>query len=534
MKKRIDYLSAVRNDIPSSIVVFLVALPLCLGIAMGSQAPLFSGIIAGIIGGIAVGIMSGSHLSVSGPAAGLTTIVAAAIGKLQVYEAFLLAVFLSGCFQLLFGFLKAGVIGDYVPGSVIKGMLSAIGIILILKQFPHLIGYDKDFEGDIGFQQADRENTLSEIIHSFQFITPAALIIGTLGLAFQTFWESFIAGKKGMIKLIPSPLVVVLIGIGINEFFKANFPAYAIGSEHMVAIPVAGSVNDFLSFFHFPDWTYITNPDIWVTALTIALVASLETLLSIEAVDELDPYKRVTPTNRELMAQGTGNMLSGLIGGLPMTSVIVRSSANVNAGAKTKMSAVYHGALLLLSVAFLPSLLNMIPKSALAAVLIFTGYKLAKPSLIRAIYKKGLDQFIPFVITILAILFSDLLTGVLIGIGTGLLFVLKSNFHSTVFLTTDDNKYLFRLRKDISFLNKPIIKRKLEEVPENALVLIDLSKADFIDKDVVEVIEDFAKHAHLKGIRVELKLGALSNPGFNLPAAEKDNGGYIPLGPAIS
>ena len=531
MKKTYEYFTAMRNDAPASIVVFLVALPLCLGIALGSQAPLFSGIIAGIIGGIVIGLLSGSQLSVSGPAAGLTTIVAAAILKLQVFETFLLAVFLAGVFQLVFGLIKAGIIGDYVPGSVIKGMLAAIGIILILKQFPHLIGYDKDFEGDINFTQPDQQNTFSEILLAFKAITPLAAVIGVVGILFQIFWEKITQKRKGFIKLIPAPLLVVLIGVALNELVQLNMPAFTITSEHMVEIPVATSITEFFSFFRFPDWSQLNNTDVWLTALTIALVASLETLLSIEAVDELDPYKRVSPTNRELLAQGSGNILSGLLGGLPMTSVIVRSSANVNAGARTKMSAVYHGLLLLLSVAFLPQLLNMIPKSALAAILIFTGYKLAKPSLIRSIYEKGWNQFIPFIITIVAILFTDLLTGVLIGIGVGMFFIVRSNFKSAVFVINDDDKYLFRLRKDVSFLNKPIIKSKLEKVPDNAIVLIDTSRADYIDKDVIEVIEDFALHAPLKGIKVELKRSLLRDQGFTMVFGPSNTAGYAELTP---
>lgn len=520
------YIKSLKNDVPASLVVFLVALPLCLGIAMGSQAPLFSGIITGVIGGIVVGLLSGSSLSVSGPAAGLTTIVAAAILKLPAFEAFLMAVVLCGIFQLVLGFIKAGVIGDYVPGSVIKGMLAAIGIILVLKQLPHLVGYDRDFEGDYKFMQNNQENTFSSIINALGFLSPVAVLIGFLGIGFQVYWEKFTLGKQGFIKLIPAPLIVVLLGIGINEWFRSSQPPYMLTGEYLVEIPVAGSFFEFVSFFRFPDWTQLWNKEVWITAITLSLVASLETLLSIEAVDELDPYKRVTPTDRELKAQGVGNILSGLLGGLPMTSVIVRSSANVNAGAKTKMSAVYHGILLLVSVALFPEWLNRIPKSALAAVLIFTGFKLAKPNLFRLYFKKGWDQFLPFGITIVAILFTDLLTGVLIGITAGLFFVFRSNFKSSVFVINDNNKYLFRLRKDVSFLNKPILKRKLEEVPENAFVLIDAGRADFIDRDVIEIIEDFMIHAHLKNITVELKKSQMKNQGFTLPLIEASGAGY--------
>ncbi len=527
-----SYLRSLKNDIPAALVVFLVALPLCLGIALGSQAPLFSGIIAGIVGGIVIGTLSGSQLSVSGPAAGLTTIVAAAILKLPAFEAFLLAVVLCGVFQIILGFIKAGVIGDYVPGSVIKGMLAAIGLILILKQFPHLIGYDKDFEGDESFLQNDSDNTFSSLSHALGFLSPLAVLIGVLSLAFQFFWESFSTGKKGFIKLIPAPLVVVLLGVGLNEFFKSRGSAYSIDPEHMVNIPIAASTVEFLSFFRFPDWSQLANKQVWITGGTLALVASLETLLSLEAVDDLDPYQRVSPTNRELKAQGVGNIVSGLLGGLPVTSVIVRSSANVNAGARTKQSAIIHGVFLLLSVALIPGLLNLIPKSALAAILIYTGYKLAKPELFRKYIKKGWDQFLPFAITVLAILLTDLLIGVLIGIVVGLFFVIRSNFRSSVFVVNDRNNFLFRLRKDVSFLNKPIIKYKLEEVPENAFVLIDASRADFIDKDVVEVIEDFIQHAHLKNITVELKRSLLKNQGFNLSYTQNNGSGYSRFDPA--
>ena len=514
MRRTVFYIKNMRTDFPSSVVVFLVALPLCLGIALASNAPLFSGIIAGIIGGIVIGLLSGSQLSVSGPAAGLTAIVAAAILKLPTFETFLISVVICGLLQIALGFLKAGIIGDYVPNSVIKGMLAAIGLILILKQLPHLIGYDTNFEGDETFKQLNNENTFSGIINGLNYITPVAVLIGVASLLFQIFWEKYTTQKKGFIKLLPAPLIVVFIGVGINEIFKHYGTAYAIGSEHMVKLPVASSASEFFSFFTWPDFSQIFNSEVWIAGLTLALVASLETLLSIEAIDDLDPYQRVTNKERELKAQGIGNMISGLIGGLPITSVIVRSSANVNAGAKTKMSAVYHGVLLLLCVAFIPGILNLIPKSALAAVLIYTGYKLAKPTLFKAYYKKGWDQFLPFVITIAAILMTDLLKGVLIGIGVGLFFVLRSNFKTAVFIVNDRNRYLFRLRKDVSFMNKPFIKNKLEEVPEDSSVLIDASRADFIDKDIIEVIEDFTKHAPLKNIRVEIKRSIHKEQGF--------------------
>lgn len=523
-----EYFTSLPNDLAASVVVFLVALPLCLGVAQASQVPpdkLISGLIAGFTGGIIVGLASRSHLSVSGPAAGLTAIVGGALGKLPSFEVFLAAVVLAGVLQIIFGFLKAGVVGDYVPSSVIKGMLAAIGLILILNQVPHLLGDDTHFESDEGVPQ-NKGNIFSNFFYSFGNINTSAFIIGGSCLAFHFIWEKIVSGKKGFIKFIPAPLLVVVIGVSLNYFFQNN--GTALKGEHLVSIPVANSTSEFFSFFTSPDWSHLFTKEALTVAVTLALVASLESLLSIEAIDDLDPLQRVTPTNRELKAQGLGNIVSGLLGGLPVTSVIVRSSANVNAGAKTKMSTIYHGLLLLLCVAFIPVILNMIPKAALAAVLIFTGYKLAKPSLFISFYKRGWDQFIPFVITIAAILATDLLKGVIIGIFVGLFFVLRSNFRTAVFVVNDELRYLIRLRKDVSFLNKPIIKKKLEEVPENSFVLIDAGRADFIDKDIVEVIEDFIIHAHLKNITVELKKSMYKEQGFNTNLfPPQSNGRYV-------
>jgi MFS superfamily sulfate permease-like transporter len=472
---------------------------------LGSGAPLFSGIIAGMVGGIVIGFLSGSQLSVSGPAAGLTAIVFAAIVKLQVYEAFLLAVVIAGFIQVLLGFLKAGIIGDYIPNSVIKGMLAAIGLILILKQLPHFFGYDKNYAGDESFSQGDSENTFTGIFHSLNAVSPAATIIAFVSMLILILWETKAFKSKKILTLVPGPLVVVLLAVFLNIVFSAYKPGFELGSKHLVSLPIAETPAMFISFFTFPDISFIGNPQVWISGLTLAIVASLETLLGIEAVDKLDPLKRVTPTNRELKAQGVGNIVSGLIGGLPLTSVIVRSSANVMSGAKTKTSTITHGLLLLLSVFFIPKILNLIPLAALAAILIFTGYKLAKVGLFKDFYRRGIDQFIPFVVTIVAILLSDLLIGILIGILVGLFFMVRSNFKSSVFVVNDTNRYLVRLRKDVSFLNKPIVKQKLEEVPENSYVIIDVTRADFIDKDIIEEINNFLKHAHLKNIKVEIK-----------------------------
>ncbi|WP_114792861.1 SulP family inorganic anion transporter [Niabella yanshanensis] len=515
------YIKSLGSDLPSSIVVFLVALPLCLGVALASNAPLFSGIIAGVCGGIVVGLISRSHLSVSGPAAGLTAIVAAAITSLASFEAFLVVVVLAGVIQLVLGFCKAGIIGDYVPNSVIKGMLAAIGLILILNQVPHLLGDDSSFELDENTPV--KGNIFVNFFTAFANINTSAIVIGGVCLAFYFAWEAWVANKKGFIRLVPAPLLIVFLGVGINYLFSSTQALPVLEGGHLVAIPVASSANEFLSFFTMPDWNFITDSKVWTLAVTVALVASLESLLCIEAVDDLDPYQRVTPTNRELKAQGIGNIVSGLIGGIPVTSVIVRSSANVNAGAKTKMSTIFHGIFLLLLVAFIPTILNLIPKAALAAILIFTGYKLAKPSLFKAFYKKGWDVFLPFIITITAILATDLLKGVILGIIVGLFFSFRSNFRKAVFVVNDNTRFLFRLRKDVSFLNKAIIKRKLEEVPENAHVIIDTKRADYIDRDVVETIEDFTLHAPLKNIKVDLYTSGFVDHGFSYKVLANNN-----------
>lgn len=503
----------LKSDATAAIVVFLVALPLCLGIALGSHAPLFSGIIGGIVGGIVIGWLSGSHLSVSGPAAGLTVIVASAIDSLPSFEIFLVAVVLGGFFQILFGIFKAGIIGDFIPNSVIKGMLAAIGLLLILKQFPHLLGYDTNIIGDESFQQLDHENTLSSLLNAVRQYHATATIIGIFSLFLLFLWEMPLIKKLPSVSRLPAPLVLVIIGSVANYVIKAYIPTWALDKHHLVDIPIADGPLGLIDFLRFPDFnTGIINMDVWVTAVTIAIIASLETLLSIEAIDKLDPLRRVTPTNRELIAQGVGNISSGLIGGLPLTSVIVRSSANLQAGATTKLSAMLHGAFLLICVALAPTLLNTIPLSTLAAVLIFTGYKLAKVKIFREFYHKGWDQFTPFTGTIIGILATDLLVGIAIGISIGLFFVIKTNFRSSVLVVQDGNRYLVRLRKDVSFLNKPIIKQTLEDIPPRTSLIIDLSPADFIDQDVLEIIEGFLIHAHLKEISVEIKLSLHAPP----------------------
>lgn len=498
---------SIGADLPASIVVFLVALPLCLGVAVASDAAPFAGLIAGVVGGIVVGSLSGSHVSVSGPAAGLTIIVATAIGGASSYEAFLLAVVVSGIIQLIFGFARFGVIGEYIPASVIKGMLAAIGLMLILKQIPHLVGHDEIPEGDEEFIQADGHNTFTELWAMLSDLSPTAIGIGLFSLAILLIWDTKFFKQNKVLRLIPGSLIVVVLAIAIHEYLKANVPSLTLATNHMVTIPVSSSFNEFTSFFTFPDFSAIATGFVWITAIKLAIVASLESLLSIEASDKIDSQKRFSPPNRELLAQGVGNMTSGLIGGLPVTAVIVRSSANISAGNKTKMSTIFHGLLLLLSVYFAPEFLNKIPLSALAAVLIMVGYKLTKPSIFKDLYKKGWDQIIPFVITIAAILFTDLLIGILIGIVAGLFFVLRTNFKNGITFVSEGNYYLVRLRKDVSFLNKPKLKQSLESIPDDSKVIIDLSKSDFVDNDIKELIQDFRTQAEYRGISVEVKLG---------------------------
>lgn len=500
------YSNTFKNDLPASIVLFLVGLPLCIGVALASQAPIFSGLIAGAVGGIVVGMASRSPLSVSGPAAGLSVLVATALATLPSFEAFLLTVIIAGIVQLILGFARTGVVADYVPNSVIKGMITAIGLILIVNQVPHLLGDDSHFENDEGLSvRGESTHLFINFFNAFGHINKSAVMIGSVCLLICLGWDRFIKGRNGMLQYAPAALLAVAAGVGVNFLFKQYNYGEPLTGEHLVSIPVATSAKAFLSFFSTPDWQQLINIKVWTAGIIIGVVASIEGLLSVEAVDELDPYQRVTPTNRELKAQGLGNIISGLLGGLPITSVIVRSSANVQAGAKTKMSAVYHGFLLLFCAAFLPQVVNLIPKAALAAILVFLGYKLARPAIVKAFYRKGWDQFLPFIATVAAILATDLLMGVLAGLGVGLFYVLQNNFGTSLFVVKDGNNYLFRFRKDVSFLNKPLLKRELEKVPANSSVIIDLSRADYVDKDVSETIDDFMLHAAFKSIEVSVK-----------------------------
>jgi MFS superfamily sulfate permease-like transporter len=509
-------LKTLKSDFPASIVVFFVALPLCLGIALASGAPLLSGLIAGVIGGIVVGALSGSNLGVSGPAAGLAAIVAAAIIELGNFEVFLVAVVLAGLIQILFGILRFGIIGYFFPNSVILGMLSGIGIIIILKQIPHLFGYDAEPMGADEFVEASGETTFSAIIHILGNITPGSVIIGVLGLTLILFWDNILAKKSKIFKVIQGPIIAVVVGTIIKLIFDNNTDL-AIKDIHLVSIPVAENFNDLKAFLTFPDFSAIQDVRVWTIAFTLALIASLETLLSVEATDKLDPAKNVTPTNRELFAQGTGNVLSGLIGGLPLTQVIVRSSANIQSNAKSKMSAIIHGFLLLLAVLALPKLLNNIPLSVLAAVLIVVGYKLAKPSLFKKMWDKGWTQFVPFVTTIAVIVAKDLLWGIMAGLIIGIIVIMVKSYQNSLFLHLDKaNDKLVKMvfAEEVTFLNKGAIAKQLQSLPNDITLELDVRNSKYIDSDIIDILEDFVVQSENKNITVNLlsERGNVTNP----------------------
>lgn len=490
------------RDLQSSLVVFLVALPLCLGIALASGAPLISGVISGIIGGIVVGLISGSATSVSGPAAGLTVIVASAISDIGDYQGFLVAVVLAGVFQIIFALLKLGRAGGYFPSSVIRGMLAAIGLILILKQIPHAIGLDTDYMGDSAFFQNDGANTFSEILVASQVFEIGAVIISSISLALLIFWNSMASKGVVFFKKVPGPLIVVILGVVLNEFILPE--SIALKAEHLVSFGGFLGMNDLGNFFTLPDFSYLTNKAVYIAAITIALIASLESLLSVEAVDKIDPERRKTPKNRELFAQGFGNTVSGLLGGIPLTSVIIRSSANVAANAETKKSAILHGVWLLALTILIPGYLEKIPLSALAAILLIIGYKLCSVGVIKSMYTRGKYIFAPFAITIVAILLTDLLVGILIGLVVGLGFVLSTSFRATLMMVKRDNYYLIRFLKDASFLQKPKLEAILNSLPANSEVAIDGSGHYFIDSDLIMMLEDFLEEAKMKKIKVDI------------------------------
>ncbi len=510
----------LKSDLPSGLVVFLVALPLCLGIALASGAPFFSGLISGIIGGIVIGSLSGSRLSVSGPAAGLAALVLGAITNIGAFDLFLCAVLIAGILQVLMSVAKLGGIASYFPSSVIKGLLTSIGILIIAKQIPHAFGYDRDERGNLTELFPFGNETLHEFFQPLHHIDAGVTIICVTSLLIMILWERPFIKKR--VKVIPGALVAVIVAIIMNEIFKSTGSSLIVTSDHLVQIKVASGPKEFLSFFTLPDFNGFLNSTVIVTGFMIAIIASLETLLSIEAIDNLDPERNVTNTNRELFAQGIGNSISGLIGGLPITSVIVRSSANVHAGAKSKLSTIFHGFLLLTTVILIPNILNLIPLSALAAILLIIGYKLCKLSIFKQMLQNGKYQAIPFFITVAVILGIDLFgaypplkgEGLLVGVIAGLLSafgaILHGNLKNSYYFHKDQHRegdvIMIRLAEEVSFLNKASIRQTLDKLPANSTVVIDASQTDYIDFDVIEIVREFRDiKAPLKKINLTLK-----------------------------
>ncbi|WP_437965796.1 SulP family inorganic anion transporter [Sorangium sp. So ce260] len=490
-------LANLKYDIPAGVVVFLVALPLCLGIALASGAPLLSGIVAGIVGGLVIPLVSRAQLSVSGPAAGLAAIVLAGITSLQSFQAFALAVVIGGALQLALGVLKAGAISHFFPSSVIKGMLAAIGVLLILKQLPHAIGFDKDNFASESFQ-AEGGNTFTMLAQAPQAIEWGAFLISAVCLAILVGWEK---SRLAKISWLPAPLVAVLVAVIGNELFKVAVPSLALEQKHLVTLPTG----DLASALQLPDWSAIARPEVWVLGVTLAIVASLETLLNLEAVDRIDPWHRKSPPNRELVAQGLANMISGFAGGLPVTSVIVRSSANTNAGARTRVSAFTHGALLLLAVVFAAGLLSHIPLACLATILLVTGYKLAKPKIFAEMHKLGWNHFVPFVVTIAAIVLTDLLKGIAIGLAVGVLFVLKTQMSRVFDVIHEGARVTIRFNKAAYFFTQGKLVALFDRLPSDTHVVVDAQGASYIDHDVAELIRRFQQSAPRRNIHVEVR-----------------------------
>ena len=507
MTKKVNLFANLKSDFPSGLVVFLVALPLCLGIAIASGAPPLSGIIAGVVGGIVIGSLSNSHISVSGPAAGLTAIVLTAITTLGSFELFLCAVFLAGIMQVILGFVRAGSISNYFPSNVIEGMLAGIGLIIILKQIPHAVGFDADFEGDESFFENGGGNTFTSIANSLEFFHWGAILITLVSLAILIMWDKVPFLKN--IKMLPGALVAVVVSVILNEVFINSGSSLQIAKEHLVVLPVPQTFEEFKNIIITPNFAGFTNPAIWITAATITIVASVETLLCIEASDRMDVQKRYTDTNRELKAQGVGNIVSSLLGGLPITSVVVRSSTNANAGAKTKMSAIIHGTLLLISVLAIPFVLNRIPLATLAAVLLLVGYKLANPAKLKHFWDKGKYQFVPFIATLLAVVFTDLLKGVALGMAISVIFILRGNLKRAYNFRKEEyaegDVIHIDLAQEVSFLNKAAIKSTLNDIPENSKVIINASDTVYIAHDVLDLIEEF-KQIRAKEENIKVKL----------------------------
>lgn len=515
----------IKHDLPASIVVFFVAVPLCLGIALASGAPLFSGIIAGIVGGIVVGGASGSPLGVSGPAAGLAVIVLGAIATLGgSFESFLVAVVLAGILQIAMGYAGLGAIAYYFPSSVIKGMLTGIGLLIIIKQVPHALGYVGATEEELITTGGDA--AFGPVSRMMDALTPGALLVSCIALALLVSWESFLAPRVKLFRAIPGPLAAVAVGILMSALMASGVIQWALSPNQLVAIPVAGSVSEFLAQFARPNLSVLTNPDVYVVAIVLALIASIETLLCVEATDRLDPQKRITPTNRELKAQGLGNIVSGLIGGLPVTQVIVRSSANISFGGRTKLSAIMHGVFILLCVIAIPNVLNMIPLATLAAILLVVGYKLAKPALFAQMYRHGWEQFAPFVATVAGILAFDLLRGIGIGLAVGVLVVLHHNLKNPFSVVTERSEahtFRIQLAEEVSFLNKGSILQQLQQIPADSHVVIDGSRSKVVDFDVLEILRDFRNTAPARRIMVELHGISLDSP-FHAVVPPSSNG----------
>ncbi len=519
--------SVFRKDALAGLIVFLIALPLCLGIAQASGAPLFAGIVAGVIGGIIVGFFSKSQVSVSGPAAGLIAIVISAVQGFGAFEIFLCAVVVAGAVQILLGLLRAGTIANYFPSNVIEGMLAGIGLTIIIKELPNAVGFVKGTQGG-GMADADDGFQWADITAALDRIEPAAAIISIIGITLLALWTTKVFKK---VAIIPAGLLVVVVGTGLNELFIATGHGMALEPAHLVRLPIPGSFSDFVHQFRLPDFQGFLNPAVWKTGVVIAVVASIETLLCIEATDGMDPHKRYTSGNAELRAQGIGNMLSGFIGGLPITSVIVRSSANINAGAETKRATIIHGSLLLICVAAVPALLNHIPKASLSAILLFTGYRLCRPAVIRHMWQGGWTQFIPFVATALAVVALDLLKGVGIGLGISVFYMLRQNLRIPFFYqrSTFSNGDLIKLTlsQEVSFLNKAAIKETLKQVPAGASVIIDASGTGYIDFDVLDLIRDFAG-THAPEANIKVSLIGFKN-AYNLPKAATEREVVSPL-----
>ena len=497
----------VSKDFLAGFSVFLVALPLCLGIALASGAPLFSGLVAGVIGGVVVSRLSGSEIAISGPAAGLVVVVYDAIQGLGDYSHFLAAVVLAGVIQWLFGWLKAGRLSGFVPSSVINGMLVAIGVVIVLKQIPHALGWDADYEGEFEFLQNDHRNTFTELLQAILHPNQGAIIISVLCLVLILWWEKRANQGVKFFNMVPASLVVVLVGVLINQIFRLFLPQFYLGesNDHMVRMPIVHDLATWKSKLHFPAWTALTKPSVYLTAFALAIIASLESMFGLEAADKLDAKRRISSPNQELKAQGIGNILSGLMGGLPLTIVVVRTSLNVYSGGQTRLSAFIQGTLLLLAILLFPELLNHIPLASLAALLIVVGYKLAKVETFRKMYLEGQDQFVPFIVTVVAIVFTDLLIGMALGLLVGIGYVMYTNNQSAMSVVRDKETVLIWFRKDISFLNKARLKEVLASLQAGDYVFIDGARAHFIDHDIYTTLKEFRKDAPLRGIQVDFK-----------------------------